>query len=299
MRIGIAFNPKSGARQGERLRRLVNASIVGDGHTPVFLDSIAGDRIEDRIDRAIDQVDVIAAIGGDGTINGVVNGIMSSPRSDMPVAFFPAGRGRDTARAIPSFTLENLGKQKIDWENTRQVDVGRVETDDGKHRHFINISSIGLSAEAAHIASRLPRQLGSMSYVIGGARAFLSKTETTVRLDVDGQVVDLDKVLLIAICNGRSFGGGLYIAPDSKPDDGLFEITVVRNANLLDLLMNLSKLKSGTEFNHPALSRWTARSVQLDECTLSPVELDGELWSAAPFTYFVVPSALTWIEPLS
>jgi YegS/Rv2252/BmrU family lipid kinase len=298
MRIGIAYNPKSGARQGERLHRMIKASIVGSGHKPVFLDSTHVDRIEDRIDRMIHDVDIIAAIGGDGTINGVVNGILSSSRQELPVAFFPSGRGRDTARAISSFSLDTLGKQRIDWGNVRQVDVGRAESSTGKHRYFINISSIGLSAEAARIASVLPRQLGSLSYVLGAARAFMSANASTVRLRLDdNQVVELDNVLLVAICNGRSFGGGIYIAPDASPDDGMFEIVTIRNANLLDLLKNLPKLRKGTKFDHPALCSWTARTIQVDNCSLAPIDLDGELWGTVPITYSALPSALTWIEP--
>jgi diacylglycerol kinase family enzyme len=179
--------------------------------------------------------------------------------------------------------------------------LGRVELESGaERRYFINISSIGLSAEAARIASLLPRQLGSLSYVLGAARAFLSANASTVRLRLDdNQVVELENVLLVAICNGRSFGGGIYIAPDASPNDGLFDVVTITNANLLDLLMNLPKLRKGTTFDHPAISSWTAQSVQVDNCSLAPIDLDGELWGSVPVTYSVLSSALTWIEPRS
>jgi diacylglycerol kinase (ATP) len=299
MHIGVVFNPGAGARRGHELYRMTKAAVTGNGHSLSFLDVARDDRLENALADMICRVDVIAAIGGDGTLNGVVNGIVTSSRPDLPVAFFPAGRGRDTARAIPSFSLESLGKSRIDWGRIRKVDLGAAQLPEGGIRYFINVANVGLSAEAARVAGRLPRQVGSFSYVIGAVKGFLSTRPTSVTVCVDGQRFDLDEVLLLAICNGRSFGGGIYIAPDARADDGSLELVAVRNANLRDLALNLPKLRTGARVDHPALSSWPARSIEVTGDSLAPIDLDGEMWGNAPVSFSIVPSALNWIEPQS
>jgi diacylglycerol kinase (ATP) len=298
MRIGVVFNPRSGSRRGDRLHRLIKAAIVRSGHSPEFLDVSNGVPLERDLESMLARVDVIATIGGDGTLNGVINGIMASDVPDTPVAFFPAGRGRDAARTIPSFSLDDVGRDTIDWIPTRRVDLGLARMEHGARRYFINAGDIGLIGAAAQFASRLPRQIGTLTYVLGGVYGFLSTDASSIRLTLDeDQVIDLDNVLSVAVCNGRAFGGGIYIAPDASADDGFLDIVVVRNANLRDLLFNLPKLKRGELRDHPALERWRVRSLRVEAPHLALVDLDGEMWGEPPLTFSVQPSALNWIGP--
>lgn len=298
MRIGVVFNPKSGTRRGDALHREIRSAIHADGHNARFLDVSPDTALEPSLHEMIPDVDVVAVVGGDGTLNGAVNGILTSDRPETPVAFFAAGRGKDTARTIGSFSLSMMGTHQIDWGCTRSVDVGRATLDGGEHRFFINASDVGLSAAAARMAARLPRQLGAASYVIGAAYGFAITRPSTARLVFDdGHSIEVDNLLTIAVCNGRSFGGGIHIAPDASADDGLFDVVAVRNANLLDLLANLPKLKRGTLRDHPALTRWRTAGVRVERTELSPIDLDGELWGHVPVTYTIEPNALNWIGP--
>lgn len=298
MRIGVVFNPKSGRRRGDGLYRIIESSIVGSGHTLVVVDVVHGKPLEDAVARAVSDVDVIAVIGGDGTLNGVVNGILSSAVPGRPVAFFPAGRGMDAARSIPTLSVDLIANGPIDWTRTSSVDVGRVTAAGGVVRYFINAGDIGLIGAAAGFAARLPRQIGAASYVLGAVYGFLVTRPTTATMILDGErEIELDRLLSIAVCNGKAFGGGIHLAPEASVNDGLLDIVAVRNANLLDLLTNLPKLKRGTLIDHPALSRWRARSVLVTSSKLGPADLDGEMWGETPLTYTVHPSALNWIGP--
>jgi diacylglycerol kinase (ATP) len=300
MRIGVVFNPRSGRRRGDKLHRLIKASITGSGHIPVFLDVAAETPLEDELRSMLGAVDAVAVIGGDGTLNGVVNAVLTSDRPGTPIAFFPAGRGKDASRTIPSFPASSIGKDPIDWTDSRRVDVGMVQAANGAERYFINASDIGLSAAAASFATKLPRQIGSIAYVLGAVYGFIATRPATATMKLDGDLsIELNNLLTIAVCNGRSFGGGIYIAPEASADDGLFDIVAVRNANVLDLVLNLPKLKRGTLLHHPALTRWRSRSLVIDGTSLGPVDLDGEIWGAAPLTYSLLPSVLNWIGPRS
>ncbi len=298
MRIGVVFNPKSGARRGDALHREIRSAIRADGHDARFLDVAVDAPLEPSLHEMIPDVDAVAVVGGDGTLNGAVNGIMTSARPETPLAFFAAGRGKDTARTIGSFSLSMMGTHQIDWDYTRSVDIGRATLDSGEHRFFVNASDVGLSAAAARMAARLPRQLGAACYVIGAVYGFGVTRPASARLAFDeGHAVEVDHLLTIAVCNGRSFGGGIHIAPDARADDGLFDVVAVRNANLLDLLANLPKLKRGTLRDHPALTRWRTAGVRVERTALSPIDLDGELWGHVPVTYTIEPNALNWIGP--
>lgn len=298
MRIGVVFNPKSGVRRGDVLHREIRSAIRADGHEASFLDVDGNARLEPSLHQMIPDLDAIAVVGGDGTLNGTVNAILTSVRPKTPVAFFAAGRGKDTARTIDSFSLSVMGTHQVDWGCTRDVDVGRASLDSGEHRFFINTSGVGLSAAAARLAARLPRQLGATSYVVGAVYGFAVTRPAPARLVFDDErSVEIEDLLTIAVCNGRSFGGGMHIAPDARADDGLFDIVAVRNANLMDLLANLPKLMRGTLRDHPALTRWRSVGVRVERTPLSPIDLDGELWGHVPVTYTIEPHALKWIGP--
>lgn len=298
MRIGVVFNPKSGARRGDAIYRDIRSALHADGHEASFLNVDVNARLEPSLQQMIPDIDAIAVIGGDGTLNGAVNAVLTSARPETPVAFFAAGRGKDTARTIGSFSLPMIGTHLVDWNRTRGVDVGRASLDSGEHRFFINASDVGLSAAAARMAARLPRQLGAASYVIGAVYGFAITRPGRARLLFsDGRNVEVDNLLTVAVCNGRSFGGGIHIAPDARADDGLLDIVAVRNANVMDLLANLPKLKRGTLRDHPALTRWRSAGVRVERTSLSPIDLDGELWGHVPVTYTVEPDALNWIGP--
>lgn len=300
MRIGVVFNPRSGWRRGDSMHREIRSSLARDGHDAVFLDVDHRVPLEGALREMIPNIDALAVVGGDGTLNGVINAVLTSSVPKTPVAFFPTGRGKDTARSIPSFSLRALERGSLDWQTTHRIDVIRASMDDGQARFLVNASDVGLSGAASWFASKLPRHLGATSYVLGGVYGFLVSRPAAARLTLDGNApIELQDVLSLIVCNGKAFGGGLHIAPDAQPDDGQLDVIALGNANLLDLLANLPKLKRGTLRDHPALTRWQAREVRIDASTLGPIDVDGEIWGELPMTYTTHAAALNWIGPRS
>lgn len=299
MRIGIVFNSLSGRKSSLKIHRAVMSAISHHRDTILVIKPDEGERINDAVRRAVPKVDMIVAIGGDGTLNRVVNGVVTSARPDCPVGHLATGRGCDVARTLPSFSIASLQEQSISICSERSVDLGMVSCDNTEPTVFVNISGIGVSGEASAIASRLPRALGSSSYVIGAAKALLTTRPGHLRLMIDGRPTTRDDVLCVVVCNARAFGGGIVIAPDAQPDDGILDIVLIRNANLLNFGVNLGKLKKGDLREHGALERLTGREIRVDETALRFVDADGEVAGNPPATYTVLPGALTWIGPSS
>src|SRR5687767_14593263 len=119
------------------------------------------DRIEALVNEIAADVDQIIVVGGDGTLNGVVNGVLDSPNPNVGITLLPTGRGKDSARTLLYPSQADLERTSVEWLHHR-VDAGVVHTNGGESRHFINISSLGLGATAARLASGLPRFPGTI-----------------------------------------------------------------------------------------------------------------------------------------
>jgi diacylglycerol kinase (ATP) len=216
------------------------------------------------------------------------------PNARVPVAFLPSGRGKDSARTLPSLSRNDLLRTGVSWR-MEPMDVGVVTLGDGPTRYFINISSIGLGATAARIATRLPRLPGTATYLVGAAAGLVSERHVTVQLRADGQAATvLERCRIASVANGRYFGGGLQIAPMASAQDGLLEIVTVSGAGRIEILRNLPRVFRGTHMTHPAVHHWTARCVAIEATPPVGIETDGEVIGRTPATFTVLPGALPW-----
>jgi diacylglycerol kinase (ATP) len=297
MRIAIVFNPGSGPRAARRALSDVVASLASHNHVLEVIDASTQPDFERYVREAAETFDRMIAIGGDGTLNGVINGILLSGNQELPVAFVPTGRGKDTSRSLTCWNPADMAHGVFELAGSTAVDVIKITLNDGTIRYGINASDIGLAAHAAVVANHIPRWTGSLSYVLGAARSIVPPRPFSLHFSVDGADQYIDDALLLSVCNGRTFGGGIYIAPQASCTDGMLDIVVAHNANLLDLGMQLPNLKKGVPFDHPALMRWQGRAVTV-QATRNPwFEVDGEQLSMQPVRYDIAPGALNWTTP--
>lgn len=297
MRIAIVFNPGSGPRAASGALSAVVAGLASHNHELEVIDSQAQPDFERALREESDSFDRVIAIGGDGTLNGVVNAIAMSANTALPVAFVPTGRGKDTSRSLASWSAGNMSDGRFELADMIPIDLMKISIADGTERYGINISNIGLAARAAVIANGLPRWFRSLSYVAGAARSIVPPEKFPLTFNIDGEQQSVDDALLLAVCNGRSFGGGVHISPVSEASDGLLDIVVVHNANLIDLGLQLPRLKKGTLIDHPALLRWRGTSITVEPVDSRWYEVDGEQLSLQPIRFEVAPKALNWVTP--
>lgn len=296
--IGVIINPEAGARSAETLiPRLQKLAAHGLARLDIrILDN--GGRIEELIHDLQQEADIIAVVGGDGTLNGAVNGILQSSRPNTPLAFIPKGRGNDGARSIPSFLRPDDLRKLFEGQNCRKVDVGRITFPDGSVRRFVNIASMGLSATSVDIASHFPRVLGHYCYLMAAGAGLLRERPFDVRMSIDGgDEITLPGCRMLAVANGRYFGSGLRIAPDAIIDDGLFDVVTVSGISNPGVLRNLPKLRNGTHVHLSCVRQWKATSISINADDRVPIEYDGETGSELPVDIQIEPGAITWIDP--
>lgn len=297
MRIVIVFNPRSGKRAAANALSAVVAALASHNHVLEVIDCSKQPDFERELRQRAGEYDRAIVIGGDGTLGGVVNAIATSSNTELPLAFVPTGRGKDTARSLGSWQASAMADGAYESAHITPVDLIRVTLRSGVERYAINISSIGIGAHAAAVANKLPRMLGSLSYVLGAGRSMVPLRSFQLTISIDDERHIVENALLIAACNGKSFGGGIYLAPEAENSDGLIDVVVAQNANLADLALQLGKLKSGTPFEHPALIRWRARSVEIEPVDHIASEADGEALSSQPIRFDIAPQALNWVKP--
>jgi len=232
----------------------------------------------------------VVAVGGDGTVNEVVNGIMQTdPEARPNLGVVAAGSGADFARSfdLPEHTDAYL---KGVIGETRRIDVGHMEFADRSGHHFVNIANIGLAAATVERAERLPRRLGKARYIVAfwPVLARYSKCEMSVNVDGKHYSENAHNLLL---ANGRYAGGGMNFSPHSDPADGRLDaqMNIGPKRQAVSLI---PKIYRGKHLPDARILQVSGSRFEIDAERPLMVEADGELLGETPVTITVVASAL-------
>jgi len=287
-RILAIVNPVAGrgaaARAWAQLRTLYgwdSAQTERPGHARELAASTAG--VYERV----------VVVGGDGTASEVANGLAHSPTA---MALIPAGTGNDLAvnLGIPRDPVRaaNLAATGC----ARSIDLGHIQTAAGTS-YFVNIAGFGFDAEVAWRVNRLPKFGGGTLPYIGGVLQTLWQFRSPgMRLTLDNTVID-EPIFLAAVANCASYGGGMRIAPSAQPDDGLFEVCVVKDLNRLEVLRLLPSLYTGGHVRHRAVQIIRCASVSVDASARVLCQADGELVGELPARFAIQAGALQCVTP--
>lgn len=244
----------------------------------------------------------IVAVGGDGTLNEVVNGYLDPGgqpiNPDASIGILPSGTGSDFRKSLGILS----SKQAISalaGDSTRLVDAGRARLNDqhGRviHRYFINLVSLGFGGQVVRIVNRwrysLPWWVGGHTRFVAAAVSALSQyrnVAASVSLD-DGDDLVISSNLIV-VANGRFAGGGMMLAPNARIDDGLFDVLLVDGATRLDVLKELPRIRRGRHLKNPRVRSGRARKVEIATSTPMPIELDGECLGTTPAEISILPS---------
>ncbi len=238
-----------------------------------------------RIARKIvkEGVREIVVVGGDGTLNEVVNGIIEEDEvasADVVLSIIPCGTGRDFARTLGIHGPEHAVNVVATGE-VSAVDIGSItftQPDGVSTRYFVNVADVGLGAETAAWMNQSSKRLGGfLGYLVAATRTILVFAGRPARVTIDGVMVHDGPVGMIVLANGRYFAGGMQIAPTASITDGKFDIFVLDDVPKRTLLLSLlPKVYRGKHVGHPAVHFYQGADVEIESPESLPFEVDGE-----------------------
>ena len=231
--------------------------------------------------------------GGDGTVHEVVNGIAG--RQGVELAVVPRGTGWDFAREheIPKRLGEALRIARDG--KARPFDLGRatyrVDSRDDS-AWFANAGSVGMSGAVAAKANGTTKALGGKaSYLIALGAVFSRWKNVELDVKVDDETRSgLMEDVIVAV--GRFQAGGMMVTPDAEPDDGLFDVLLIKDATRLEVLREIPRIYKGTFLPHPKAEVLRGRIVEVEAHAALPVQLDGEQPGTAPVRFEIAPGAI-------
>jgi len=244
----------------------------------------------------------LVCVGGDGTLNEVVNGLLSLKveKTRRPkLGYLPLGTGSDLAKTLGLSANLETGMRNIANSSGKWVDVGRATfvgpDQESTGRYFLNVLSFALGGEVDRRVNRSSKALGGfLTFLWATLTALLSFEKPLIRLRIDDKV---DRQLVcwhVAVANGQYQGGGMRVAPDAKVDDGRLRVTVVGNLSWLDILLNLPRLYNGRIYEVKQVSRFSGRKIAAESRAPVLLDLDGEQAGSLPVEVGISPLAL-WL----
>ncbi|QXM07008.1 diacylglycerol/lipid kinase family protein [Crassaminicella indica] len=232
----------------------------------------------------------IVAVGGDGTIYEVVNGIIGS---DASLGVVPTGTGNDFVKTVGIPKDLEKALEIIIYGKTVHIDCGKVND-----RHFVNVASVGLDAEIVRGTEDIKKYIsGSWAYIGGLLKTIFSYKYKKVDMNIDG-TKDHKNITLVAVANGKYYGGGMKIAPMADIKDGDFQVCVVDKISKLKLMMVFPKIFSGEHVGYDEVDIYRGKQIKIKSQELLSINLDGDIIGKSfNICFEMVPKCLKVLVP--
>lgn len=249
--------------------------------------------------------DRIIAVGGDGTVNEVINGLFENDRlinPDLVFGVLSMGTGGDFIKAVSIPGGMEDAIHYLTCNRVERVDIGKARFvgNDGQitDRYFLNIADLGLGAETVDRVNHTTKAFGGfVSFLWGTLVSLLHYRNKAAEITIDGGETFKAQLTLCAIANGTHFGGGMNIAPLAKLNDGLFDVVLCQSFSKPEIMVNLKRLYGGTHLNHPKVRFLRATKVKISSPEKLLLEMDGEQPGVAEVEFSILPAALNLCVP--
>jgi diacylglycerol kinase (ATP) len=288
MTVVVVANPTAGhGRAGTRIGQVVSLlNALGVEHHVRVAES-AGD-LEHLAHRAAeDGADIVAILGGDGSVGAAVNGLVGSRAA---LAVLPAGTGDDFAKAIGPGKL-GAATRLLAAPDIREVDVVKV-TAGAQERYYVNIAGAGFDSEVNETANAMSLKLGGTgTYVAAVLKTLRKFAPAHYEIDLDGEHISTD-AMLVVVGNSRSYGGGMRVLPAAAIDDGVLDVCIVHALSTTAFLRAFPRVFRGTHVSHPKVSMLRGTRVTVEANRRIQVYADGERVGSLPAIFEVVPGVL-------
>ncbi|NLN48782.1 MAG: diacylglycerol kinase family lipid kinase [Clostridiales bacterium] len=242
----------------------------------------------------------IISVGGDGTMNEVLNGFFENGNKlnkDADLTVFSRGTGCDFIRTLGmENSVENL-INILKSDNYITCDIGLcnfIKYDGEKTtRYFLNVSDVGIGGETTYRVNRNSKALkGFLSFLIGTVSTIIVYKNKNLNIIIDDEIQINERINTIIIANGRYFGGGMHVAPLAKINDGVFDIIILGDFTKAELIANFPKIYKGTHLKFHKVRRYLGKSIKVSSPDMALVELDGEQPGTIEAEYQLIPEGI-------
>lgn len=242
----------------------------------------------------------LIAVGGDGTLNEVANGMMQACKNMDESAFsryriglLPLGTGNDFARNFNPFSNTEELLEMIFQDRYKKVDIGHIRLACGKERYFMNIADSGIGGKVAEKMEAMPRWMGSfLTYQYAVLRTLFTYKKPDVIIRGNGFTYT-GPILAVIMANGVYFGGGLGIAPRALLDDGMMEVVILGKVSIWDYFKNLHKVRKCISLSHPQAFYNQSSHIKIETLQQDvPVDIDGEFGGYLPLQAEIIPKKI-------
>jgi YegS/Rv2252/BmrU family lipid kinase len=294
----IIVNPAAGANSTHRKWPSIHSLLKNCGLSFDFqFTEGKGHGIELAREAAGDGYRHLVAVGGDGTVHEVANGILqtqNSPNTTMSVICTGTGSDFSRSTGIPHDYTHFFSS--INSPRKLTVDIGHVKyrkNGQPQQRYFVNSAGIGFDATVVSTTERIPKVLGgTIPYVTGLVLSLLGYRNKPVTFKIGDKSAEKAKVLSMLIANGQFFGGGMQIAPEAKLDDGLFDMIIIGDFGKAELLRVFPRVYKGTHLTYPKIRLERDTRITIESAKNFLLHADGELLGEGPVSFQLFPKAL-------
>jgi YegS/Rv2252/BmrU family lipid kinase len=303
----VIINPNSGKRKGEKDWKLIQSLLVKNEF--IFKHVFTEHKFH-AINLSVDFIEKgyrkFIVVGGDGTLNEVINGIFLQkkiPTIDIKIGMIPVGTGNDWGRMYQISSDYQEAIKIIKNDNTFIQDAGMVKYahhDELKSRYFVNMAGMGYDALVAKKTNLMKEKGGGgpFAYLINLFLGLIQYQYTNISLKIDNQDIFTGKIFSMNVGICKYNGGGMMQLPFAVPDNGLLDITVIRKASKFKVIKNIKNLYDGSFVKIPEVETFTGKQIEISSKPANSLflEADGESLGHSPFEFTIIPKSIKLIR---
>lgn len=290
MKLLFIVNPTAGKGKSKDLIPLIEqACKEEDVEFTMQLTAKKGDATRLSSQAVSDGYKKIIAVGGDGTMNEVLNGLVGS---EAALGIIPGGSGNDFIRSISNNSNPSSAIHDVIHGQIKKIDLGLCND-----RYFVNVGSVGLDAEVViRLETAKKFFSGSMAYIASALYTIFTYKGWMMKIEVDEQVL-FGKTLLTAIANGKYYGGGIMPAPEAEINDGLYDVCHIGHMSKLKMFTVFPKYMKGKHSNIKEVTFLKGKKVNITCDRPFAINLDGEIMSDSKAEFSLIHDGVKMICP--
>lgn len=287
----VIFNPAAGAGRSRKTMQKIEEHLKNINIDYIIKETKYPKHAIELAKEAVGKgYEGIISVGGDGTHLEIAQSLQAT---DEILGIIPAGTGNDFREAIstPVDPVEALETILAGYK--KRIDIGIMNGKD----FFLNVAGTGFDVEVVKNMNKVRRFFtGGFAYYLGIVMSLIGYKNLKLKITMDGKTFERT-VLLIAVANGKSYGGGLRISPDSDPQDGLFNVVIINHVAKRRILVELPKLQRGELEKIDVCEQFTCREVTIECEQKQTFNVDGELFGETPAAFSILPGSINVFCP--